>query len=92
MEKKKYTVEFEIYWFDDNITYYEQVLNIKCFDIKEAETMGKQELNRLDEIDNKGRDEMNPMVSRDFRLCCLSKYFSYDSSAKEPIFEVNPHM
>lgn len=75
---KNWTIEFETNW-SDGVRDYEQTFDIKAETKEQAILLGKEQLNEMDENDNR----YFYFASRNFVRCVESENFSYLSSAKE---------
>ena len=73
-----FVIEFTSHW-SDGVVDYEQTINIKAENKKEAERIGKEKLSKMDESDNR----FCYCVSRKYYRTVLEDDFSYHSSAKE---------
>lgn len=73
-----FVIEFNSHW-SDGVVDYEQTINIKAENKKEAEIIGKEKLSEMDESDNM----FCYCVSRKYYRTVLEDDFSYHSSAKE---------
>ncbi len=73
-----FIIEFTSHW-SDGVVDYEQTINIKAENKKEAERIGKEKLSEMDESDNR----FCYCVSRKYYRTVLEDDFSYHSSAKE---------
>ena len=76
--EKEYTVEYKAHW-SDGVVSEEQIIDVIATTKEEAERIGKDRLNEMDDNDNRHFD----CVYRTFYRCVESENFTYLSSAKE---------